>query len=177
MARIIANLVACDFAVAQFQVSSFTRQRAFERCSGTPIAFCGQAGLSSRLSGETRMSKKLIATLVAAAFSCGAAIAQSPSNANGGVANTVENPATPPGTVMSQEAKDAKVHSKAEYKARKKIAEANKDLNKADCETSANGSVERACKKEAKAAAKHEKAEAKTTYETEKKQIKDGTKP
>ena len=112
------------------------------------------------------MSKKhLLATLVAATFTCGLASAQS-------TPNVIDSPTASPAP-LSQEAKDAKTHSKAEYKARKKVADANKDLNKADCETSADGSVERACKKEAKATAKQDKAEAKTLYETEKKQIQD----
>ncbi len=119
------------------------------------------------------MTNKLLATLIAASFSCGAAFAQS--GGAGGADSSMPTAAAV--TPMSQDAKDAKTHSKAEYKARKKIADANKDLNKADCETSADGSVERACKKEARATAKQEKAEAKTQYEMEKKQIKDSAKP
>ena len=110
------------------------------------------------------MTKKLIATLIAASFTCGVAVAQS-------TPNVIDSPTSP--TLPSQAAKDAKTQSKAEYKARKKVAEANEDLNKADCEVSSDGSVERACKKEAKATSKQDKAHAKTTYETEKKQIKD----
>jgi len=113
------------------------------------------------------MTKKLLATLIAAALGCGAAYAQTSSG---------EDSTTPAPSVTSPEAKDAKVHSKAEYKARKKIADANKDLNKADCETKSDGMVEHACKKEARAAAKQEKAEAQVIHETEKKQIKEGSK-
>ena len=117
------------------------------------------------------MSKKLLATLIAATFSCGLASAQT-SNNNA----IVDQPGANAPSPLSQDAKDAQTHSKAEYKARKKIADANKDLSKAECETSADGAVERACKNEAKAAAKQDKAEAKTIYETEKKQIKDADK-
>jgi hypothetical protein len=113
------------------------------------------------------MTKKLLATLVAATLSCGIAYAQT---------NTVEPSATPEPNVTSPEARDAKVHSKAEYKARKKVADANKDLKKADCETQADGMAEHACKKEARAAAKQEKAEAQVIHENEKKQIKEGSK-
>ena len=120
------------------------------------------------------MSKKLLATLVAATFACGIASAQTGTNSTTGV--VVDQPGAAAPSPLSQEAKDAKTHAKAEYKARKKVADANKDLNKADCETSADGSVERACKKEAKATAKQDKAQAKTVYETEKKQIQDADK-
>jgi hypothetical protein len=121
------------------------------------------------------MSKKLLATLIAATFTCGLASAQSTNN-NSTSGVVVDQPGAAAPSPLSQEAKDAQTHSKAEYKARKKIAEANKDLSQAECETSADGSVERACKKEAKAAAKQDKAEAKTIYETEKKQIKEADK-
>jgi hypothetical protein len=119
------------------------------------------------------MNKKLLATLIAATFSCGLASAQTP-NPTGNV--VVDQPGATTTTGPSQAARDAKTQSKAEYKANKKVADANKDLAKADCEVKADGSVERACKNEAKAAAKHEKAAAKTTYEAEKKQIKDADK-
>ncbi|MGY4831008.1 hypothetical protein ACVNIS_20715 [Sphaerotilaceae bacterium SBD11-9] len=111
------------------------------------------------------MSKKLLATLIAGTFSCGLALAQN-------TPNVIDSPTASPAP-LSQEAKDAKVQSKADYKARKKVADANKELSQADCETSADGAVERACKKEAKAAAKQDKAHAKTVYETEKKQIQE----
>ncbi len=71
-------------------------------------------------------------------------------------------------TLLTQEGKDAKVHSDAEYKARKKVADANKTLNKADCETALNGRAEHDCKKAARANAKDEKADAKTIHEMEK---------
>lgn len=113
------------------------------------------------------MNKKLFATLIAATLSYGVASAQS---------TTPDDPMATKPAIPSQEAKDAKVHSKAEYKARKKIADANKDLNKADCETSADGMAEHACKKAARASAKKDKAEAQLMYENEKKQIKAGDK-
>jgi hypothetical protein len=115
------------------------------------------------------MNKKLLATMIASTLGYGVAMAQTQP--------TTDNPnaTTPP--VVAQEAKDAKVHSKAEYKARKKIADANKDLNKADCETSSDGMAEHACKKEARATAKQEKAAAQVIHENEKKEIKEGTKP
>ncbi|WP_157270970.1 hypothetical protein [Azohydromonas aeria] len=74
--------------------------------------------------------------------------------------------------ITKQEAKDLRTQSKGEYEARKDIAEANHDLNKADCEVSADGSAERACKKEADALRKAEKAEAKQIHETDKQAIK-----
>jgi hypothetical protein len=120
------------------------------------------------------MSKKLLATLIAATFTCGLASAQTTNNSTTGV--VVDQPGAAAPNPPSQAAKDAQTQSKAEYKASKKVADANKDLSKAECEVTADGSVERACKNEAKAAAKHEKAAAKTTYETEKKQIKDADK-
>lgn len=116
------------------------------------------------------MSKKLLAAIVATTLGCGVAMAQT-------TTNTVEGNAAPNATQtmpggLTQEGKDAKETSKGEYKARKKIAEANKELNKADCEVSANGRAEHACKKHARAQAKEEKAEAKMIHENEKKDIK-----
>ncbi|MBL0729735.1 hypothetical protein [Piscinibacter sp. HJYY11] len=115
------------------------------------------------------MSKKLLAAIVATTLGCGTAMAQT--------TNNVENTAAPNATQtapggLTEAGKDAKDTAKGEYKARKKIAEANKELNKADCEVSADGSAERACKKQARAQAKADKAEAKMTYENEKKDIK-----
>lgn len=116
------------------------------------------------------MNKSLLATLVAAALGCGVATAQTTTN------NVESSPAAPGAqggpTVLTPEGKDAKTHSKAEYKARKKVAEANKALNKADCETSSDGMAEYACKKNARATAKQEKAEAKMIHENEKKDIR-----
>jgi hypothetical protein len=75
--------------------------------------------------------------------------------------------------ISKQEAKDLKTQSKGEYEARKDIADANHELNKADCEVSADGSAERACKKEARAVQKAQKAEAKQLHEEDKQAIKD----
>lgn len=116
------------------------------------------------------MSKKLLATLIAATLGCGIATAQTT------IPNSTEQSPSAAPAGISPEAKDAKTHSKAEYKARKKIADANKELNKADCETSADGMAEHACKKGARAGAKQEKAEAKMLHENEKKQIKENDK-
>lgn len=122
------------------------------------------------------MSKKLLATLIAATLGGGVAVAQTttPNVAPNSVESTAAPNATQtaPGS-LTQAGKDAKEHSKAEYKARKKIAEANKELNMADCETSSNGMAEHACKKNARATAKQEKAEAKMIHENEKKEIRD----
>lgn len=70
------------------------------------------------------------------------------------------------------EAKDLKTQSKAEYKARKKVAEANRELGKAECKTELEGGTERACKKSAKYEMKQDKADAKVIYEAEKAEIK-----
>jgi hypothetical protein len=74
--------------------------------------------------------------------------------------------------ITKQEAKDLKTQSKGEYEARKDVADANHELNKADCEVGANGSAERACKKEASAIQKAQKAEAKQIHEGDKDAIK-----
>ena len=74
--------------------------------------------------------------------------------------------------INKQEAKDLNTQSKAEYEARKDLADANHELNKADCEITADGSAERACKKEAKAVRKAQKAEAKQIHESDKQAIK-----
>ena len=74
--------------------------------------------------------------------------------------------------ISNQEAKDLSTQSKAEYEARKDLADANHELNKADCEVTADGSAERACKKEAKAIRKAQRAEAKQLHESDKEAIK-----
>ena len=71
-----------------------------------------------------------------------------------------------PGLTHS-EAKDAKIQSTADYKARKNIAEANHDLNKADCKVNADGAVERACKADARMQEKKDKADAKLIHKQE----------
>ena len=83
--------------------------------------------------------------------------------------------ATAPGLART-EAKDLKTQSEADYNARKKVAEANEVLNKADCKTALEGSARRACENSAKAAAKSNKADAKTVHEIEEKAIKDAKK-
>lgn len=117
------------------------------------------------------MSKKLLAAIVATTLGCGLATAQTATTTAPNSGTPGAAPAAAP-SVLTQEGKDAKETAKGEYKARKKIAEANKELNKADCEVSANGMAEHACKKHARAQAKEEKAEAKMLYENEKKDIK-----
>jgi hypothetical protein len=74
--------------------------------------------------------------------------------------------------ITKQEAKDLKTQSKGEYEARKDLADANHELNKADCEVGADGSAERACKQEANAIKKAQKAEAKQIHENDKDAIK-----
>jgi hypothetical protein len=74
------------------------------------------------------------------------------------------------------EAKDLKTQSEAQLKARKKVAEANEELNKADCKNALDGSARRACEKSAKAGAKSEKADAQAVHEQEEQAIKGATK-
>ena len=100
--------------------------------------------------------KTVIAALFAATLAC-----------QGVFAVAQEGPA-----INKQEAKDLKTQSKAEYEARKDLADANHELNKADCEVTADGSAERACKKEAKAIRKAQQAEAKQIHESDKQAIK-----
>jgi hypothetical protein len=114
------------------------------------------------------MRKQFIAaTLIATSLGFGGAA----------MAQTAENPSTgraiPANTGLSDDAKDAKEHAKGEYKARKKVADANKALNKSECEVHADGMAEHACKKNARAIAKQEKAEAKMDYTNEKKAIRE----
>jgi hypothetical protein len=80
------------------------------------------------------------------------------------------------GRVTKAQAKDLKIESKADYKARKNIAEANHDLNKADCKVHTSGAVERACKADARAAEEKEKADAKLVHKQEQQDINAVTK-
>lgn len=80
------------------------------------------------------------------------------------------------GGISRSEAKDLKTQSEAQYKARKKVAEAQEDLNRADCKTALDGAARRACEKTAKADAKTKKAAAKTVHEAEESAIKDAKK-
>lgn len=74
------------------------------------------------------------------------------------------------------EAKDLKTQSEAEFKAQKKVVDANAELAEADCKTSLDGSAKRACKKAVKHHAKAAKAEAKMVHESEEKAIRDAKK-
>lgn len=78
---------------------------------------------------------------------------------------------TPSPGLSKAEGKDLRNQSEAQYKARKKIADANLDLNKADCESTSTGAVKRACKSDAKAQAKKDKADAKVIHTEEKSAI------
>jgi hypothetical protein len=91
---------------------------------------------------------------------------------------TIETRLVPPtpASLTHSEAHDARVQSTADYKARKDIAEANHDLAKADCKINAEGAVERACKADASAAEKKEKADAKLIHKQEVQDIDSQTK-
>ena len=84
--------------------------------------------------------------------------------------------ADPAGTITKEEAKSLKAQSDGQYKARKNVAEANEDLNRADCKAALEGSAKRACEKSAKHAAKSEKAAAKAVHEVQEKKIDDSKK-
>ena len=127
----------------------------------------------------------ILATAAAATFSMGA-YAQSTDPAPGTpgtttttttvTTDTIETKMVPAPGVTHKEAKDLKTESKADYKARKNIAEANHDLNKADCKVTTDGAVERACKADARAQEKKEKADAKLIHKTETQDINAVTK-
>ena len=127
----------------------------------------------------------LLATAAAATFSLGA-FAQDAQPAPGTpgtttttttvTTDTVETKMVPAPGITRSEAKDLKTESKADYKARKNIAEANHDLNKGDCKVSTDGAVERACKADARAQEKKEKADAKLIHKTETQDINAQTK-
>ena len=78
--------------------------------------------------------------------------------------------------LTKQEAKSMKAQSEGQYKAKKNVAEANEDLNRADCKSALEGSAKRACEKSAKHAAKSEKAAAKAVHEVQEKKIDDSKK-
>lgn len=115
--------------------------------------------------------KRSIATLIALAF--GATLSLG-AQAQDAAASAPVAPAAP--VLNKQDAKDLKTQSKAEYKASKDVANANKELNKGDCEVAFDGSAERACKKTARAQAKADKAQAKAVHEAEKDAIKANSK-
>ena len=123
----------------------------------------------------------LLATAAAATFSIGA-YAQDAQPAPGTpgtttttttvTTDTIETRMVPAPGITKSEAKDLKTESKGDYKARKNIAEANHDLNKADCKVNSDGAVERACKADARAQEKKEKADAKLIHKQEDADIK-----
>jgi hypothetical protein len=77
------------------------------------------------------------------------------------------------GKLTSEQARDLKTESKAEYKARKKVADAQEDLDVADCKTSnLDSKTERDCKHDAKQLSKDAKKEAKQIHKDEKADIK-----
>ena len=126
----------------------------------------------------------LLATAAAAGFSMGA-YAQDAQPAPGTpgttttttvTTETTETKLVPAPGLTHSEAKDAKIQSTAEYKARKNIAEANHDLNKADCKVDASGAVERACKSDARAQEKKDKADANLIHKQETQDINAQTK-
>ena len=90
--------------------------------------------------------------------------------------DTVETRMVPAPGITKSQAKDLKTESKADYKARKNIAEANHDLNKAGCKVNSDGAVERACKADARAQEKKEKADAKLIHKQEQQDINAVTK-
>ena len=90
--------------------------------------------------------------------------------------DTVETRMVPAPGITKSQAKDLKTESKADYKARKNIAEANHDLNKGDCKVNTDGAVERACKADARAQEKKDKADAKLIHKTEQQDINAQTK-
>jgi hypothetical protein len=120
----------------------------------------------------------LLATAAAAGFSVGAyaqSTDTSPAPGTPGTTtttttvttDTVETKMVPAPGITRSEAKDLKTQSRGDYNARKNIAEANHDLNKADCKVGSDGAVERACKADARAQEKKEKADAKLIHQTE----------
>ena len=126
----------------------------------------------------------LLATAAAASFSMGA-YAQDTQPAPGTpgttttttvTTETTETKLVPAPGLTRSEAKDAKIQSEAEYKARKNIAEANHDLNKADCKVDASGAVERACKSDARMQEKKDKADANLIHKQETQDINAVTK-
>ena len=106
------------------------------------------------------MNKTLIALLVAVA----------------GTLSMVTQAATADASLTQSQASDAKIESNADYKASKKIADADHATNKADCKTMLSGSTQRACERDAKAQEKKDKADAKLVNKAEKADIKADTK-
>ncbi len=131
---------------------------------------------------------KSLATLLVASAAAGFSFAAQAQDANPApgtpgtttvttvTTETTETKLVPAPGLNKHEAKDAKIQSEADYKARKNIAEANHDLNKADCKVNADGAVERACKADARATEKKEKADAKVIHKQEVQDINATTK-
>ena len=90
--------------------------------------------------------------------------------------DTVETRMVPAPGITKSQAKDLKIESKADYNARKNIAEAHHDLNKADCKVGSDGAVERACKSDARAQEAKEKADANLIHKQETQDINAQTK-
>jgi hypothetical protein len=118
----------------------------------------------------------LLATAAAAGFTMGAHAQDTSAPAPGTpgtttttvvTTETTETKLVPAPGLSHSEAKDAKIQSTADYKARKNIAEANHDLNKADCKTTSDGAVKRACESDARAQEKKDKADAKLIHKQE----------
>lgn len=85
-------------------------------------------------------------------------------------------PTDPGGTLTKQEARDLQTANKAQYKANKKVADANKTLDVADCKTAGlDMKDERDCKHDAKEAAQATKHDAKAVYKDNKADIKSRT--
>jgi len=129
----------------------------------------------------------LFATAAAATFSLGA-YAQStdamPAPGTPGTTtttttvttDTIETKMVPAPGISHAEAKDLKIESKGDYKARKNIAEANHDLNKADCKATTDGAVKRACESDARAQERKDKADANLIHKQETQDINAETK-
>jgi hypothetical protein len=127
----------------------------------------------------------LLVTAAAAGFSLGA-YAQDAQPAPGTpgtttttttvTTDTVETRMVPAPGITKSQAKDLKIESKADYNARKNIAEAHHDLNKADCKVGSDGAVERACKSDARAQEAKEKADANLIHKQETQDINAQTK-
>jgi hypothetical protein len=126
------------------------------------------------------MNKTLATLLAATAASCLSLGVQAQTTDAGAATtttttvttDTVETKVIPPAPGLTHsESKDLKTQSNAQYSARKNIAEANHNLNKADCKVSSDGAVARACKGDARAQEKKEKADAKLIHAEEKANI------
>jgi len=91
---------------------------------------------------------------------------------------TIETRLVPPTAagLTPSEAHDARVQSRADYKTRKDMAKADHEQAKADCRINSEGAVERACKADARAAEKKDKADAKLIHEQEVQDIDSQTK-